>query len=93
VWVILLLVIGVDHPPTVDAFTPLDRRRRVAAWLTIGAFVVTFMANPFSVAPPAPEFEGDRIPVAWQPQAAPRPAPHGLVVPFRIHHRVQGVPL
>jgi len=98
VWVILLLVIGVDHPPTMDAYTPLDGRRQVAAWLTIGAFALTFMSNPIGVAPPPPEFEGDRMPVAWQPQAAPpraapRRGPGGLVVPFRIHHRIQGVPL
>ncbi len=93
VWVILLLVIGVDHPPTQDAFTPLDPRRRVAAWLTIGAFALTFMANPIGVAQPAPEFEGDRTPVAWQPHAAPPRAHGGLIVPFRINHRVQGVPL
>jgi membrane-associated protease RseP (regulator of RpoE activity) len=82
VWVILLLLIGVDHPPTQDPYTPLDTRRRVAAWLTIGAFVLTFMSNPIGVSRPSPEFEGNRVPVAWHEHEA---APHvrgGLVVPF-----------
>jgi membrane-associated protease RseP (regulator of RpoE activity) len=86
-WVFLLLAIGVDHPPTQDARTPLDGRRRLAAWLTIGAFVVTFMANPIGVAPPPPEFEGERIPVAWHAQSAPRAHHTRLMVPFRVTPR------
>ena len=98
VWVVLLLVIGVDHPPTYDAQTPLDNRRRLAAWLTIGAFAVTFMSNPIGVSSPSPEFEGDRVPVAWQPHDAVRRARGGLVVPFgiaprRLTPRARGVAL
>jgi len=94
VWVVLLLVIGVDHPPTRDAATPLDLRRRFAAWLTIGAFIVTFMANPLSVSTPAPEFEGEKTPVAWHPQPATPARRHGgLVVPFRVKPPVRGIAL
>ena len=48
-WAILVTAIGVDHPPTIDD-TPLDPRRRLGAWLTIGLFAVTFMSVPIRVA-------------------------------------------
>ena len=44
-WAILVCVLGLDHPPTIDD-TPLDPARRIAAWLTIALFVVTFMPVP-----------------------------------------------
>jgi hypothetical protein len=47
-WAVLVTVLGLDHPPTVDD-TPLDPARRVAAWLTIGLFAITFMPVPFLV--------------------------------------------
>ena len=47
-WAVMIAVIGVDHPPTIDD-CPLDPRRTVAAWLTIGLFVATFMAVPIQV--------------------------------------------
>ncbi|MFQ5667779.1 MAG: site-2 protease family protein [Candidatus Binatia bacterium] len=90
VWIVLLLFIGVDHPPTRDTETPLDGRRRVAAWLTVGVFVVTFMPEPIALSEPAPTFDGVKTPVAWQLQQQPR-ASGTLVVPFRAD--VRGVPL
>jgi len=47
-WAVLVLMIGLDHPPTIDD-TPLDPRRRLAAWLTVGLFTITFMAVPIQV--------------------------------------------
>jgi hypothetical protein len=47
-WAVMVSVLGLDHPPTLDD-RPLDPRRRVAAWLTIGLFIVTFMAVPIQV--------------------------------------------
>jgi membrane-associated protease RseP (regulator of RpoE activity) len=47
-WAVLVTMLGLDHPPTVDD-TPLDPRRRVAAWLTIALFVITFMPVPLLV--------------------------------------------
>ena len=68
VWAMILAVLGVDHPPPEDAHTPLDRRRTIAAALTLVIFVLTFMQNPFTEAPPSapppPEFEGNRIPIS-----------------------------
>lgn len=93
VWVVLLLFIGVDHPPTRDTATPLDMRRRLAAWLTVGAFIVTFMPEPISVAEPSPVFEGQRTEVAWQ--ASQQPAHRGgtLLVPLHRHAPAKGIPL
>lgn len=47
-WAVLVVLIGLDHPPTLDD-RPLDRRRRIAAWLTIALFFATFMAVPIQM--------------------------------------------
>ncbi len=47
-WAVLVTVLGLDHPPTIDD-TPLDPTRRFAAWLTIALFAVTFMPVPISL--------------------------------------------
>jgi membrane-associated protease RseP (regulator of RpoE activity) len=91
VWVLVPLVIGVDHPPTYDSRTPLDRRRLLAAWLTVGAFVLIFMPEPLALTQPSPAFEGERTEVAWRP-AAPQPHYH-LFVPFHTAPRPEGIPL
>ncbi len=54
---IFVSVLGVDHPPTADPVTPLDRKRRVLAWLTIAVFLLTFMRVPVNVVPPAMRFD------------------------------------
>jgi membrane-associated protease RseP (regulator of RpoE activity) len=91
VWVVVPLVIGVDHPPTYDSRTPLDRRRQVAAWLTVAAFIVTFMAEPFAMSQPSSVFEGEKTEVAWRP-ATPR-AHYRLLVPFHTAPSPRGIPL
>jgi membrane-associated protease RseP (regulator of RpoE activity) len=48
IWAVMLGVLGLDHPPTVDD-TPLDLRRRIGAWLTIALFAATFMPVPIEV--------------------------------------------
>ena len=45
-WVVLLFFLGLGHPATVDADTPLDPRRRAFAWATIALFIVTFSPVP-----------------------------------------------
>jgi membrane-associated protease RseP (regulator of RpoE activity) len=45
-WAVLISLIGLDHPPTLDRDTPLDPRRRLAAWLTLALFVATFIPVP-----------------------------------------------
>jgi|SRR5579885_588312 len=52
-WAVLLVFLGLGHPTAIDAETPLDPRRRLAAWLTLGLFVLTFSPVPISFSPPA----------------------------------------
>jgi membrane-associated protease RseP (regulator of RpoE activity) len=51
-WVVFLFFLGLGHPATVDADTPLDPRRRALAWATIALFVVTFSPVPAWYAEP-----------------------------------------
>ena len=51
-WAVLLMMLGIGHPATIDADTPLDKRRRVAAWLTVALFIATFTPIPISLALP-----------------------------------------
>jgi membrane-associated protease RseP (regulator of RpoE activity) len=46
VWAVLLLLVGIDHPPTLDRTTPLDPLRRAAGWATLALFVATFVPVP-----------------------------------------------
>ena len=47
-WAMLMVLVGLDHPPTLDAVTDLDPRRRLAGWLTLLLFVATFMPVPIT---------------------------------------------
>jgi membrane-associated protease RseP (regulator of RpoE activity) len=51
-WAVLALAFGLGHPSTVDRDTPLDRRRRLAAWATVALFIVTFSPVPFAIEQP-----------------------------------------
>jgi membrane-associated protease RseP (regulator of RpoE activity) len=68
-WAVLLLLLGLGHPSTTDAITPLSPRRRIAAWLTISLFVVTFSPVPFSFTPPTRLPEGQTFEVRYAPPA------------------------
>src|SRR5581483_8256769 len=46
---LILLLIGVRHPPPVDSETPLDPKRKLLGWLMLATFVVTFTPNPFPI--------------------------------------------
>jgi hypothetical protein len=72
-------MLGLHHPPTWDPVTPLDRRRVVAAGLTLLIFILTFMPEPISLSEPlhVPIYEEDGIPVS-----APAPTAHGFVIPL-----------
>jgi membrane-associated protease RseP (regulator of RpoE activity) len=45
-WAAILLFLGLGHPVTTDADTPLDPGRRIAAWATVALFVLTFCPVP-----------------------------------------------
>jgi membrane-associated protease RseP (regulator of RpoE activity) len=51
-WFLLVLVLGLGHPATQDADTPLAGKRRLAAWATVLLFIVTFAPVPFSIVEP-----------------------------------------
>jgi membrane-associated protease RseP (regulator of RpoE activity) len=52
VWGILLLFMGVRHPPPVDPDTPLDAKRKFLGWFLLGTLAVTFIPVPFSFQEP-----------------------------------------
>ena len=47
VWAGILFIMGINHPPVVYDWIPLDRKRKVIGWITISAFVMTFTPVPF----------------------------------------------
>jgi membrane-associated protease RseP (regulator of RpoE activity) len=50
IWAVLLSMLGVDHPPTLDLLASLDLRRKLCGWLTVGLFVLTFIPVPLTIA-------------------------------------------
>ena len=57
IWAVLSIALGLGHPATLDQDRPLDPRRRLAAWATIGLFILTFSWNPVSFSPPSDQDE------------------------------------
>jgi membrane-associated protease RseP (regulator of RpoE activity) len=49
VWAVLLVAIGFRHPPLIDRWEPLDRRRRILAGVALAIFVLSFMPAPFVI--------------------------------------------
>jgi len=45
-WCLIVLLMGLRHPPVRDEATPLDRGRRVLAWVALAVFVLSFMPVP-----------------------------------------------
>jgi membrane-associated protease RseP (regulator of RpoE activity) len=45
-WSVIVLVIGLRHPPVYDESLPLDRKRRALAWVALAIFVLSFMPVP-----------------------------------------------
>ncbi len=74
-WVVLLAFLGLDHPPTLDLASPLDPRRKLYAWCTIGLFALTFMPVPISMAdrPGLPSGEVVHIRYQQRPPVPMRP--------------------
>ncbi len=48
VWGVLLWFMGIHHPTPTDWWVPLDYKRKILGWITVGIFVVTFIPVPFS---------------------------------------------
>jgi membrane-associated protease RseP (regulator of RpoE activity) len=47
-WGLLLWIMGFRHPPPLEWWVPLDRRRKIIGWATMGVFILTFIPVPFS---------------------------------------------
>jgi membrane-associated protease RseP (regulator of RpoE activity) len=45
-WCVIVLLIGLRHPPVHDESTPLDAKRRALAWFALLMFVLSFMPVP-----------------------------------------------
>lgn len=45
-WCLIVLLIGLRHPPVRDEATPLDRGRLALAWVGLAVFVLSFMPVP-----------------------------------------------
>ena len=48
-WAALMVMVGIDHPPTLDREMPLDLRRQLAGWMTLVLFVLTFVPVPITL--------------------------------------------
>lgn len=46
---LLIAVLGIRHPPTLDNVTELDGTRRLVGWVTFGLIVLSFTPVPFQV--------------------------------------------
>ncbi len=49
VWAVLLLVLGLRHPPVLYWEVPLDRKRKFIGWLALIIFILTFIPVPFKI--------------------------------------------
>jgi membrane-associated protease RseP (regulator of RpoE activity) len=47
IWGLLPLLIGLRHPPVIDAYVPLDPTRRLLGWIAVIIFLVSFVPAPF----------------------------------------------
>lgn len=45
-WFVIVLLMGLRHPPVRHESRPLDRRRRALAWVALAIFVASFMPVP-----------------------------------------------
>lgn len=49
VWALLVLIIGIDHPPVRDDALPLNGKRKSVAWLSFLIFILTFVPTPIRI--------------------------------------------
>lgn len=49
VWAILLLLLGLRHPPVIYWEVPLDSKRKFIGWLALVIFILTFIPVPFKI--------------------------------------------
>ncbi len=49
IWAVLLLILGLRHPPVLYWEASLDPKRRFIGWLALVIFVLTFIPVPFKI--------------------------------------------
>ena len=49
VWAVLILLLGVRHPPPLEDMTELDPKRKIIALISLAILVVTFVPTPIKV--------------------------------------------
>ncbi len=49
VWAVLLLILGLRHPPVIYWEIPLDYKRKFVGWLALVIFILTFIPVPFKI--------------------------------------------
>ena len=86
VWIVLLFVLGVDHPPTRDVLSPLDPRRKLYAWCTVGLFGLTFIPAPITLSEPAPFPTGEVTPITYQSAPVDHVDPARNILHIRSAH-------
>ncbi|OGQ83041.1 MAG: hypothetical protein A3F90_19900 [Deltaproteobacteria bacterium RIFCSPLOWO2_12_FULL_60_19] len=95
IWGVLLLFLGVRHPPPLDPYTPLDFKRKVLGWITLAMLAATFTPVPFTISEPevyqeqhSPEPDEPPLPVREQEVFDERETKLGSV--FYDHHPAGG---
>lgn len=48
-WAVLMLILGIKHPPVLYWEMPLDPKRRFIGFLSLIIFIVTFIPSPFKI--------------------------------------------
>ncbi len=67
IWFVLVFFLGLGHPSTLDAHTPLVGSRRIMAWATVALFIMTFSPVPISIVPPGPDQQQNEQNPSQQP--------------------------
>jgi membrane-associated protease RseP (regulator of RpoE activity) len=49
IWALLMLILGLKHPPVMYWETHLDPKRKLVGWLALVIFVLTFIPMPFTI--------------------------------------------
>lgn len=49
IWAVLLLILGLRHPPVIYWEVPLDSKRKFIGWLALVIFILTFIPTPFQL--------------------------------------------
>lgn len=48
-WAVLMVLLGLRHPPVIYWESPLDPRRKIIGWAALIIFVITFTPVPFNI--------------------------------------------